>query len=118
MEINRLFEKYYALHQMSKTVNLLDIAMSGKVPDTMNITKCICTAMQPKEGWAKNVERTSSDDDRCYYCRLQLSEIYPDFLDGYQKKDCKHCYKFMAKKYVSSGDVVLTKSYVRKHKPK
>ena len=125
--LNEIVEKYYLAHQISKSINILDLAKRDKPDSNIKPLKCICGFLEPSEGWDKNVSRTSSDGEKCYHCSKQLSEKFSDYvtlkkgisLPGPDNEQCKYCYWFCARKYISESDTVrLNKKFIKASKIK
>lgn len=116
-KLERILEKYYTAHQISKTVNLLDIADPGFNTNKINITQCICNILEPKTGWDRYVLTTTSKNDKCYFCCQQFAQMYSDFpVFKNPQSHCAECYKFLCAKYIEKNSKLkLTSKFIRKH---
>lgn len=121
-KLNKIVEQYYSAHQISKSVNILDIATQNSDNKVkINITQCVCNYLEPKNGWGKSVVATNSKNEKCYHCIKRMQELFPDFVSktNVAVKQCDNCYLFMCKKYVErNSPVKLTGKFIRKNKTK
>lgn len=120
MIMENIFEQYYSAHQISKSVNIIDIAMSDNIDEKIMPTQCICNFLQPVEGWNRYVKSSGAESDRCYHCLCQLSSKFPDFSQKIKMLEgCKVCYLFVCKKYVQKdGGIKLAEKFTKKNKAK
>lgn len=108
---NKLLQQYYAAHQISKHINLLDLASANVTSEDSTIRTCICQVLEPEQGWHKFIQRTTSKNDRCYMCQQQLASLYPHFEIN---SNCHYCYAFVCKKYLEGNFHIIDK-IVRKN---
>lgn len=120
MSLDELLESYHSAHQISKTVNILDIAEAEGIGRTVVPTQCICNYLEPHTGWNRNVKNTGADGEKCFHCLKQLASTFPDFpKDVKVLEGCKTCYLFACKKYTErEGGFRLTEKFIRKKKMK
>lgn len=124
MEKLRLaIKKYYKAHQVSKSINIIGLSLMDVPSTSIKPMKCVCNFLQPKTGWNKKVTATSSPEEQCFHCMNQLKEQFSDYTcdtrkilpPGPDNIQCKYCYWYCAKKYVSPNSrLQLTKKFIKK----
>lgn len=121
-----ILKKYYDAHQISKSVNILDVARL-ECPNRYVIPiKCISSFLEPVDGWDRGVKSASTDIERCHYCMTHLSKLFPDYNIGEKATEpmakniqCQNCYIFCCKKYMmGNGAMKLTRSMIKAGKLK
>ena len=107
--LKEILKEYYDAHQISKSTNILEVALVEDITsDKLRPTKCIYDIFSPVDGWGENVEKSSTQGDKCFYCRRRIHEINKEFW--YNKKtvfspnpncsECLHCYMFLAREFI------------------
>lgn len=95
-----LLQSYYQAHQVSRSVNILDVALQGLEENTP-LTHCICEYLEPEEGWSRFVQTNHLKNERCFHCRQQLQTLFPGLSrEQASCKACRECYLLMCKAYV------------------
>ena len=59
-----IFRKYYDAHQISKSVNILDVARLEYPNKNVIPIKCISSFLEPVEGWDRGVRNASTEIER------------------------------------------------------
>ena len=121
MQNTNILKKYYNAHQISKSVNIIDIALSDyETAGNIIPLKCICNFLEPNDGWNRSVKNSTTDVEKCHYCMQQLSQAFPDYNAGEQATtpsannyQCKRCYFYCCKKYVNDGAMRLNKKIIK-----
>ena len=121
-----IFRKYYDAHQISKSVNILDVARLEYPNKNVIPIKCISSFLEPVEGWDRGVRNASTEIERCHYCMAQLKKNFPDYNVGEKATEpmakniqCQNCYIYCCKKYMrGNGAMKLTKSMIKAGKLK
>lgn len=126
-QLNTLAQKYYEAHNISKTVNILDVAKMDAPDASIKPLKCISNFLEPVNGWPKNALNTTSEEAKCFYCSTALHELFSDYKakinnilpPAADNKQCQYCYWFCCKKYVAeSSQIKLAKKFVKVSKLK
>ena len=122
-KLKMAIKKYYNAHQISKSINILVLALMEKPDYTIRPLKCICNFLEPHNGWNRKVTATAAPEDQCYHCMHQLKEAFSDYEANTQRilppspdnRQCQYCYWYCSKKYAGDGSQMqLTKKYTKR----